>query len=162
MPPQPHYDYGMRAVKTVISAAGRLKQLQPFEEEERILLLSLESANLPKFLQHDVPLFRGILSDLFPRVGAPPSPYSALRSAVIAAADAAHVSAEDAFLSRCVQLWDTIQVRHGVMVIGSPGSGKSTIVRTLAAASTQLSTATEEAGLFYPAVSGAALSVWLW
>lgn len=65
---QDHYDFGMRAVKTVIAVAGNLKRERPNMEEKQIVLRALRDVNVPKFLKDDLKLFNGIVTDLFPRM----------------------------------------------------------------------------------------------
>ena len=68
---QPHYDYGLRAIISVLLMAGGNKRTNPDLGEDVILIRAMRDSNLPKFLAEDVPLFRAILIDLFPGVEVP-------------------------------------------------------------------------------------------
>jgi hypothetical protein len=55
---QDHYDFGMRAVKSVLVMAGSLKRQNPDKNEDVVLIRALRDSNLPKFLQQDAVLFQ--------------------------------------------------------------------------------------------------------
>ena len=57
---QDHYDFGMRAVKSVLVMAGALKRGNPDLGEDIVLIRALRDSNLPKFLSDDALLFKVI------------------------------------------------------------------------------------------------------
>ena len=75
---QDHYDFGMRAVKSVLVMAGSLKRANPDINEDAVLIRAMRDANVPKFLKDDLPLFAAIIQDLFPTVQIVDPDYSML------------------------------------------------------------------------------------
>jgi len=135
---QDHYDFGMRAVKSVLVMAGQLKRENPDVREDLTLMRALRDSNVPKFLADDIPLFMAIVSDLFPGVEIPKVDYGGLQSKIEFKLRQAKLQIVPNFVGKIIQLYETMQVRHGVMMVGVTCTGKSTVVKTLSDAMTAL------------------------
>lgn len=129
---QDHYDYGMRAVKTSIEACGLLKKNNMQMDESQIELKALRDVNVPKFLAQDLPLFENIINDLFPDTARPEDNYGDLIPAIELACAEYKLQPTEWFLTKTCQLFDTINVRHGMMIVGPTGAGKTCNQRCLA------------------------------
>lgn len=68
---QDHYDWGLRAIKSVLVVAGSLKRGDPGRAEDQVLMRALRDFNIPKIVTDDLPVFMGLIGDLFPALDVP-------------------------------------------------------------------------------------------
>ena len=91
--------------------------------------------NLSKFVAQDVPLFLSMLKDVFPTVPAPPkSEHPRVEEQVRIAVDNAKLVQHETWIGKVIQLYETWLVRHGIMITGPTGGGKSQIFNCLSTA----------------------------
>lgn len=135
---QPHYDYGLRAVKSVLVMAGGLKRANPNTGEELVLIRALRDSNVPKFLADDLPLFAAIVQDLFPGVEVPSNDYGELLVALEEEIDKAGLQKVPNFIGKTIQMFDIFNIRFGATLVGQGGTGKTTCYQILAALMTNL------------------------
>ncbi|XP_052869496.1 dynein axonemal heavy chain 6 [Anopheles cruzii] len=147
---QDHYDFGMRAVKSVLVMAGALKRASPDQPEEVTLISALRDSNLPKFLANDALLFNGILSDLFPTVELPEPERGELQTAIEQCMIERNLQPVPELVLKTLQLYETMVVRWGVMLVGPTGSGKTTVLQMLASAFEKLYAEQVPGRLFRP------------
>ena len=141
---QDHYDYGMRQVKSVLVMAGGQKRGNPEMHENISLIRAMQEANVPRFLADDLPLFNGIISDLYPNLEIPPVDYGGLQTAVESAVAAAGLQVVDKHVIKVIELYQTFNVRFGVMAVGPTGGGKTACYQALQRAMKALRDAGDE------------------
>ena len=129
---QDHYDWGLRAIKSVLVVAGMLLRDDPDSDEDSILMRALRDFNIAKIVKVDEVIFFGLLNDLFPGLDPPRKIDRELEVAVEKATEGVYTS--DIFRLKVAQLDELLAIRHCVFVMGPPGSFKSTCWKTLAKA----------------------------
>lgn len=153
---QPHYDFGLRALKSVLTGAGDLKRaalasaLVPeagpasapaalAATEREVLIRSCDNTVLPKLVREDLPLYASLLSAVFPdRPGrgclGGGQEAERLEAQLKLEARRRGLAAHACWLEKAMQLWQVVAMRRGIMLVGPTGSGKSTSWRCLLAA----------------------------
>ncbi|XP_077015711.1 dynein axonemal heavy chain 10 isoform X3 [Tamandua tetradactyla] len=135
---QHHYDFGLRALKSVLVMAGELKRGSTNLKEDVVLMRALRDMNLPKFVFEDVPLFLGLISDLFPGLDCPRVRYPDFNDAVEQVLEESGYVVLPIQVDKVVQMFETMLTRHTTMVVGPTGGGKSVVINALCQAQTKL------------------------
>ena len=119
---QSHYAYGLRAIKAVLNRAGHLIRQKDNSElsEELIVMRALREGNASKLIHDDLLLFDSLLSDVFPNLELPQLDYSQLMAEMEKQVRIAQMTPTPAFLEKMIQLYETKQTRHGLMLVGAP------------------------------------------
>ncbi|KAM4626866.1 dynein axonemal heavy chain 11-like [Discoglossus pictus] len=128
---QDHYDWGLRAIKSVLVIAGSLKREDRSRPEDQVLMRALRDFNLPKIVTNDVTIFLGLINDLFPLLEVPRKRDVKLEQMVRQSIAELHLQPEENFILKIMQLEELLAVRHSVFVVGNTGTGKSTILKVL-------------------------------
>ena len=128
---QDHYDWGLRAIKSVLVVAGSLKRSDPDRPEDQVLMRALRDFNIPKIVTDDVPIIMGLIGDLFPALNVPRKRDMDFEKQIKQAVLDQKLQPEENFILKVVQLQELFDVRHSVFCLGNAGVGKSKIWNSL-------------------------------
>ncbi|XP_059156869.1 dynein axonemal heavy chain 2-like isoform X2 [Physella acuta] len=142
---QDHYDFQLRAIVSLLRYSGRKKRANPHLSDEEILLLSMKDMNLAKLTSIDLPLFNGIMSDLFPGIETPVVDYTKVKTAIEEELKEQKLQVNNHTVLKVVQLFETKSSRHSVMIVGGTQSAKTVTWRVLQATMGRLSKAGDAA-----------------
>ena len=129
---QLHYDWGLRAIKSVLVVAGGFKRAEPNLAEDALLMRALRDFNIPKIVEEDSQIFLGLIGDLFPGVKVNPKIDLEFESVIQSCLEEAKLFPERETIRKVVQLSELLEIRHCVFVMGPAGAGKSTTWKMLA------------------------------
>ena len=107
-----------------------------------MVLRAINDVNLPKFVDADLPLFQGITSDLFLGLKVPTPDYEILLDGMKAACGQLMAKCKDThtftniqptsiLMTKCIQFYETVTVRHSLMIVGAAMSMKTAYATTL-------------------------------
>ena len=141
--PQRHYDWGLRALKTILRHADQLVHgekrtrqtlLLSEEQETELVIGALRMNTLSKLTFADSVRFNALLSDVFPGSRITEIDYSQLQSAIEATLADMKLERVDKQVKKIIQLYEAAHQRMGVVLVGPSGCGKSTMLTVLEAA----------------------------
>ncbi|KKY18692.1 putative dynein heavy chain [Phaeomoniella chlamydospora] len=138
---QPHYDFGLRALKSILVSSGGLKRARIAKGdgeaadtailEPQIVVQSIRETIAPKLIREDVDTLLFLQERDFPGVQYIPADLGDLVNAMKKIAQDRHLVPTDLWISKAIQLYQIQQIHHGVMMVGGSGTGKSEIWHVL-------------------------------
>nr|CAD2185458.1 unnamed protein product [Meloidogyne enterolobii] len=138
---QQHYDWGLRALKTVLKGCAdsiakrrqdiksQQKQQQKLtvEEERELIVQNLHLNTMSKLTFEDAQRFRILLEDIFPGVPNRTMQFDELRPHLERAAQNMQITLSIVQMHKIFELYEQLRQRVGVIIVGPPGTGKSTL-----------------------------------
>ena len=139
---QQHYDFGLRNILSVLRHAGNEKKKdKSVEKEEEILFVALRDMNESKLVPDDIQLFLTLIKDVFPeQKSVKNKDYSSLKEKIYGQLEKKKLDANEDWIKKIIQTFETSVVRHGFMLVGDTGSGKSTIMEVLTDSMSEMET----------------------
>jgi dynein heavy chain len=91
----------------------------------------MKDSNIPKFLTNDIYLFDALVSDLFPSTIIEKTLNEKLYKAAKTEIKKRNLGNHDEVAIKVIQLYEVINIRFGVMIVGEAGVGKTCCYRIL-------------------------------
>ncbi|XP_076002176.1 cytoplasmic dynein 2 heavy chain 1 isoform X2 [Genypterus blacodes] len=138
--PQQHYDWGLRALKTVLKACGSLLQQQRRSqdkekiEESGLVVQALRLNTMSKLTFADSSRFDALVKDVFAGVNFTDVDDQIIKRALEEVYKEARLQLIPGQLKKALELYEQLRQRMGVVIVGPSGAGKSTLWRMLRAA----------------------------
>ena len=79
---QPHYEFGLRSIISILRSAGELKKSKQDEDEHYIVSLALQTVKYCELLPQDQEMFKQILDKTFFKCPPDPLPDDVLKKAI--------------------------------------------------------------------------------
>ncbi|XP_075972807.1 dynein cytoplasmic heavy chain beethoven [Anticarsia gemmatalis] len=135
---QRHYDWGLRALKAAVGSCAAMLQARTdvtdLSARRALTRKVLTLNNMSKLTTYDAERFENILSLVFTNVPVEESSTDPINSALEATVNNLKLVHNKSQIQKCVELYEQLQQRMGVVIVGPPGSGKTTIRRLLKSA----------------------------
>jgi dynein heavy chain 2, cytosolic len=137
---QQHYDWGLRALKTVLKSCGSLlhsikkgnstNQIDISKETE-LIVKAARFNTMSKLTFSDSKRFDALLKDIFPNVKITDFEYDELKKALSQVFAEHKLIFNNIQLKKALEIYEQLRQRMGVVVVGPSGSGKSVLWRML-------------------------------
>jgi dynein heavy chain 1 len=151
---QNHYDFGLRALKSVLASAGGIRrgmkatdiETLTAGDEERIVSDAFKGSILPKLLKDDAATLLEVLARVFTLQSVSFNADVEFNAALALSCKALHLSPSSEWVEKLIQIKQLVRfvrfvlnfqcfadfrcsIHHGIMLVGPSGTGKSSAFR---------------------------------
>ena len=145
--PQQHYDWGLRALKTVLKGCGNMLKMAKkasaasdegggggnfdTKKEMEVVVQALRLNTLSKLTFTDCVRFDNLVKDVFKGVEFSNAGYEQLKEALRESCLELGYNVNENQIKKAIELYEQLSQRMGVVIVGPSGSGKTTLFTLL-------------------------------